>query len=214
VLAGNTTTTQLPMDARQEEAVTKSGVQVIHQATESSGPYRCPSLLRRGRKSYMRPSERRRRSAGPAADPAYATQLTSRVSLTSAAAIFRVVGSMLRSQLPVLVVEDHERTQEAIERLLHLRGYTVVKAASGHDALAYLRGGGSACLIVLDAVMPEMDGWAFREYQLADPALAHIPVVVFSGDTRATPMPGAGFVRKTDPDGLLNFVDRHALMGG
>jgi len=118
---------------------------------------------------------------------------------------------MLRPQHPILVVEDHERTQDAIERLLHLRGYTVVKVANGHDALAYLRGGGSACLIILDAVMPEMDGWAFRERQLADPALAHIPVVVFSGVPGVTPLPGAGFVRKTDPDGLLNFVEQHAL---
>jgi len=118
---------------------------------------------------------------------------------------------MLRPHHPVLVVEDHERTQEAIERLLHLRGYTVVRVANGHDALAYFRGGGSACLIVLDVVMPEMDGWAFRERQMADPVLARIPVVVFSGDPSATPLPGAGFVRKTDPDGLLNFVEQHAL---
>ena len=118
---------------------------------------------------------------------------------------------MRRPRHPVLVVGDHERTQDAVERLLHLRGYTVVKVANGEDALAYLQRGGPACLIVLDVAMPQMDGRTFRERQLADPALAHIPVVVFSGDPSAIPLPGADFVRKTDPDGLLKSVDGNCL---
>ena len=118
---------------------------------------------------------------------------------------------MGRPRHPVLVIEDHERTQDAVERLLHLRGYTVVRAANGQEALDYLQRGGPACLIVLDVAMPGMDGWGFRERQLADPALARIPVVVFSGDPSAIPLPGVEFVRKTDPDGLLKSVDGNCL---
>jgi CheY-like chemotaxis protein len=118
---------------------------------------------------------------------------------------------MVRPRRPVLVIENHEGTRGAVERLLHFSGYTVVTANDGQEALDYLHQGGPACLIVLDVDMPKMDGRAFRERQLADPALARIPVVVFSGDPASTPLPGAGFVRKMDPDGLVKFVARHCL---
>ena len=111
----------------------------------------------------------------------------------------------------MLLVEDHERTRDAVEGLLHLEGYAVVTANDGQEALDYLHQGGPACLIVLDVGLPRLDGWLFRELQLAEAGLARIPVVVFSGDPTSSPLPGAGFVRKTDPRGLLEFVDRHCL---
>ena len=121
---------------------------------------------------------------------------------------------MPRPRDPVLLIEDHDGTRDAIERLLHLKGYAVRTANDGQEALDYLQGGGRACVIVLDVALPRMDGRTFRERQLSDPALAHIPVVIFSGDPSSVPLPGAGFIRKTDPDGLLNFVDRYSLKGG
>ena len=56
-----------------------------------------------------------------------------------------------------------------------------VAAANGKEALAYLRGGGDASVIVLDLRMPVMDGWTFRIEQRRDPVLADIPIVVLSG---------------------------------
>ena len=51
----------------------------------------------------------------------------------------------------------------------------------GEEALNYLRGGGSASVILLDLRMPVMDGWTFRKEQREDPGLAAIPIVVLSG---------------------------------
>jgi CheY-like chemotaxis protein len=66
-------------------------------------------------------------------------------------------------------------------RFLTLEGFAVVEAGNGQEALAYLRSGAGASVIVLDLRMPVMDGWAFRREQRLDPVLDKIPVVVLSG---------------------------------
>lgn len=81
----------------------------------------------------------------------------------------------------VLVVDDDPGLQRVMRKFLTLEGFTPVVAANGEEALAYLRGGGEAKVIVLDLRMPVMDGWAFRKEQRLDPGLAAIPVVVLSG---------------------------------
>lgn len=68
-----------------------------------------------------------------------------------------------------------------LSQYLAFDGFTVMEAANGEAALAYLRGGGEASVILLDLRMPVMDGWAFRRAQRCDPAFAHIPVIVLSG---------------------------------
>src|SRR5690606_15758417 len=59
-------------------------------------------------------------------------------------------------------------------------GYDVATAGNGADALAQLRAGLVPQLIILDLTMPVMDGWEFRNHQLADPALRDIPTIVYS----------------------------------
>ena len=81
----------------------------------------------------------------------------------------------------VLVVDDDAAVVRPLARFLELEGFNAVTAANGLEALTYLRGGGSASVIVLDLRMPVMDGWSFRREQLRDPAIARIPVVVLSG---------------------------------
>jgi CheY-like chemotaxis protein len=66
-------------------------------------------------------------------------------------------------------------------RFLTFEGFAVVEATNGQEALAYLRSGKGASVIVLDLRMPVMDGWAFRREQRQDPELGKIPVVVLSG---------------------------------
>ncbi len=79
----------------------------------------------------------------------------------------------------IMVVEDDPDLREALKDLLSLEGYAVVSAADGSTALEWLRNGGpEPQVIVLDLMMPGMDGWEFRRQQLADPTLAHIPVIV------------------------------------
>jgi CheY-like chemotaxis protein len=81
----------------------------------------------------------------------------------------------------VLVVDDDAAVVRPLARFLELEGFKAVVATNGLEALTYLRGGGTAAVIVLDLRMPVMDGWTFRREQLRDPALAAIPVVVLSG---------------------------------
>jgi CheY-like chemotaxis protein len=80
----------------------------------------------------------------------------------------------------VLVVEDEAPARAGMEQLLRRAGYDAVGAANGQDALDLLRSGIRAKVILLDLMMPVMDGWAFRREQLRDPQLAHIPVIVLS----------------------------------
>ncbi len=82
---------------------------------------------------------------------------------------------------PVLVVDDDRAIREAMKALLELAGYNVAAAADGEDALRVLHHGLEPCLILLDLMMPRMDGFEFRRRQMEDAKLADIPVVVYSG---------------------------------
>lgn len=80
----------------------------------------------------------------------------------------------------VLVVEDDADLREMMEQLLDLEGFIPLTAPNGRDALALLRERGPVKVILLDLMMPIMDGWEFRRQQRCDPRLADIPVVVVS----------------------------------
>jgi CheY-like chemotaxis protein len=81
----------------------------------------------------------------------------------------------------ILLVEDNADSNAALELFLHAHGFEVTVAFDGQQGLERLRTGPRPCLILLDVMMPGKDGRAFRAEQLADPALASIPVIVFSG---------------------------------
>ncbi len=82
----------------------------------------------------------------------------------------------------ILVVEDDDAIRETIAELLEEEGYVVSRAANGAEALDCLHRDGAAALILLDLMMPTMNGWEFRAQQRSEPALAGIPVVVLSAD--------------------------------
>jgi CheY-like chemotaxis protein len=81
----------------------------------------------------------------------------------------------------VLVVDDDPNLVRLMIKFLKLEGFAPVGAGNGEEALAYLRSGGDASVILLDLRMPVMDGWTFRREQRGDPGLADIPIVVLSG---------------------------------
>ena len=81
----------------------------------------------------------------------------------------------------VLVIDDDPGIRRLMTAFLKLEGFAPVAATNGQEALAYLRDGGAANVILLDLRMPVMDGWTFRREQRRDPAIADIPVVVLSG---------------------------------
>ena len=82
----------------------------------------------------------------------------------------------------VLVVDDNTDSREALGELLKKDGYDVILRADGAEALEYLRNAPrSPCCILLDLMMPVVDGWTFLQERDRNPDLRPIPVIVFSG---------------------------------
>ena len=113
----------------------------------------------------------------------------------------------------LLLVEDNELALEILTFVLRSRGYIVSSAANGQEALWRLRAGPAPDCIVLDLRLPGMDGWQFRASQLADPALAGIPVLLLSGQPglpqEAAALGAAGYLQKPVGDAdLVAAVER------
>src|SRR5438045_1700164 len=85
----------------------------------------------------------------------------------------------------VLVVDDDDDIRESIISLLEDEGIGVAGANNGEAALSYLRASSPPTFILLDLMMPVMDGAEFRAEQVRDGRLAAIPVVVLSGHAHA-----------------------------
>jgi CheY-like chemotaxis protein len=115
----------------------------------------------------------------------------------------------------VLIVEDNEATRESLALLLQAGGYTTAEAANGREALAYLQSHEPPRLVLLDLMMPVMDGWEFLRQRRKDPALASVPVVLFTAagglDAPAVWALGANDVihKPADPDDLLATAGRY-----
>ena len=80
----------------------------------------------------------------------------------------------------VLLIDDDFAILDGVSDFLESEGFSVVPASNGLEALNRLRSGLQVDAIVLDVMMPMMDGWDFRAEQLADPSLRDTPVVVIS----------------------------------
>ncbi len=80
----------------------------------------------------------------------------------------------------VLVVDDDPDIRDALCELLEDEGYRAVSASNGQEALVYLKSREPPCVILLDLMMPVMDGWEFRRVQKGDPRWSNIPVVVIT----------------------------------
>jgi len=83
--------------------------------------------------------------------------------------------------IDVLLVDDDGDVREALADCLTAAGYQVATCSNGLAALDWLRAAPRPPgLVLLDMMMPVMDGWQFREEQLAHPSLAAVPVVMLS----------------------------------
>ena len=120
----------------------------------------------------------------------------------------------------IFVVEDEEMIRDSIVEFLDEHGYQAVGAADGQDALEKLAVADLLpCLILLDLMMPVMDGRSFREEQLRTPDIARIPVVLFSAyrdlTKIAADLHAAGYLDKPlKLANLLRLVQEHCANGG
>ena len=110
---------------------------------------------------------------------------------------------------PVLVVDDEPDVREAFAMLLGLKGYRVVEAENGRDALDVMQQQRPRA-VVLDLTMPVMDGWTLRRHMKEDPRLAAVPVIVVSGVADVGPeLNDCAVLKKpVDTDRLLKALER------
>jgi CheY-like chemotaxis protein len=110
----------------------------------------------------------------------------------------------------VLVVDDETDIRAAVSELLAEEGYQVLDAANGEEALQKARAF-HPDVVLLDLMMPGMNGWEFRAQQKGDPELAQIPVIVLSALGRVQGLDAAGYLQKPfELDDLLTAVRDHA----
>jgi len=107
----------------------------------------------------------------------------------------------------ILVVDDDADLRETVELLLDDSGYDVTAVANGRAALDQLKGGARPDLILLDLMMPEMNGWQFLERAQADSILDSIPVVIMTARKGADLLPAPS---KQVLDHDDDHEDRHA----
>jgi CheY-like chemotaxis protein len=107
-------------------------------------------------------------------------------------------------EAPVVVIDDDRDIREEVGAALSEMGYSVLCFANGEEALRHLRTDPSAALILLDLMMPVMDGWTFHEEAGDDHRLAGIPVIVMSASRHRAPPASAAILHKP--------VRRHALL--
>jgi CheY-like chemotaxis protein len=122
---------------------------------------------------------------------------------------------MHRRPKQVMVIEDDPDCLEAVCDVLRYQGYDVVAVRHGGDALRYLDANPPPDLILVDLMMPVMDGVQFLDEQRAHPTLSKVPVALLSAerhlDDRAKALGAAGSIAKpVDYDGLVSTVRKLA----
>jgi len=116
----------------------------------------------------------------------------------------------------VLIVDDDADTRVALADLLEDAGYDVLCAANGREALVRLSVSEVRCdLILLDLLMPVMNGWDFRQRQRAMPEIANIPVLLMSAGAHLAVVrdelkADGSMTKPVDELDLLKIVKRHS----
>ncbi len=115
----------------------------------------------------------------------------------------------------IFVVEDSKEIRDLIKILYEGEGYRVEFASDGKEALEMLRAGAELpALILLDLMMPVMDGFQFRAEQEKDPRLSSIPILVMSADAaadiKAMKLGAKGYLRKpVSVDTLVEVAEKY-----
>jgi len=117
----------------------------------------------------------------------------------------------MRGSDPILIVEDDPDVRDTLREVLESEGLSVMTATNGKEALERLASSPRPCMILLDLLMPVMNGLEVLDALRLDPRLATIPVIIVSAhDHLAGQAKGAtGFLKKpVDLDVLVETVQR------
>jgi CheY-like chemotaxis protein len=111
-----------------------------------------------------------------------------------------------RACASIMIVEDDPDIRDSLRYILENEGYRVMTAENGQEAFDVLAKIPRPCLILLDLMMPVMNGWEFLDQRQGDVALATIPVVIVSAITdRAKSAQASGFIKK--PVDLARLIE-------
>jgi two-component system response regulator CpxR len=109
----------------------------------------------------------------------------------------------------VLLVEDDFDVRDLLQDFLEAKGFDVIPAGTGKQALDFLMldGGSPPDIVILDLMMPLVTGWQVLERMRSHPQLAHVPVVVLTAATADKPSGASALVRKPfHPDALVETM--------
>ncbi len=106
----------------------------------------------------------------------------------------------------VLVVDDEEDVREALRDLLEQYGYKVLAAPNGREALNILRGGDPPGFVLLDLIMPVMNGWEFLDIVSRDKELSRIPLSISTSTPDQAPSDHDVIPKPIDVDVLLERI--------
>ncbi|WP_412757751.1 response regulator [Legionella bozemanae] len=113
----------------------------------------------------------------------------------------------------ILLIEDNESIRKSLVWALEEEGYPIITASNGKHALNLLEKESLPSLIILDLMMPEMDGWTFREQQKKNPQTREIPTIITSARNRLDeilyPFPNELlFPKPFDINNLLEVIEQ------
>lgn len=108
----------------------------------------------------------------------------------------------------ILVIDDDDGVRTVMRKQLQHAGFDVVAAASGSEGLEMMRQDPGIRLVLLDMIMPALDGWGVRQKQMEDPQLSQVPVIILTG----APLPSLVHAQLHAADYLLKPVGRDHLI--
>lgn len=107
----------------------------------------------------------------------------------------QILPGTVRQLIDVLVVDDNDDVRSALVDILEYRNYTVMEARNGREALAQLEWFAPR-LVLLDLMMPVMDGWSCYAVMREDPRHVMIPVVFLSAVAESAPSTAEEIITK------------------
>jgi CheY-like chemotaxis protein len=109
----------------------------------------------------------------------------------------------------ILLVEDDNYLRDAVQDCLEQRGFNVIPAGSGKQALDFLAldGGSPPDLMILDLMLPLVTGWQVLDAIRSDPRFAGLPVLVLTGVSQDRPVGATAVLHKPfTPEALAETV--------